>query len=372
MAGRFEEGFRRIQAALDGVPDRVPFTAQAHEFAMTWTDTPSGRFYTDPGAYLRGMLKTAEEFDLDVPGLAYDVYNIEAEAMGQPVLFRQRQSPVLDPAAALARDARDLSRLRPPVPGKSARMPFVLEVRRLYREALGVTPPIQFCAPFSLAVLLRGYEELVQDIYTRPDAADDLLRFATEEVIAPWIDAQKRASPGAARAVGADALCSPPMVNPDIIERFSVPWIHRLRELCGVPVAVVNWWGESCCRPAEALLELKRIVACGLIRVQDPDVSRMGVEVFKRYAEAHCLALEVGIGDEVIDRGPAAAIEERVRAYIAGAARGGRLVLYLCNVNASTPAQHLRAAVSAIKAQGVYPRAAGAAGGGGRPAPPPG
>ena len=36
-------------------------------------------------------------------------------------------------------------------------MPFIMDVHRLYRERLGVHPAFQFCAPFTLATLVRGF-----------------------------------------------------------------------------------------------------------------------------------------------------------------------------------------------------------------------
>ena len=351
----FEAGFRRLQQAAEGVPDRVPFTVQMHELAMVWSRTPSRRFYSDPEAFVSGLIATARDFDLDVPSLGYDVYNIEAEALGQKVIFMDRQIPTLDPDSLLLPEGRELRSLGPIRAGQSGRMPFVLEARRLYRRRVGVAPAIQFCAPFTMAVMLRGYEALVQDIYEDPGFARALLRFVTEEIIAPWIDAQKADMPEATRAVGADALCSPPMVSGAMIEEFSIPYILRLRELCDVPITVINWWGESACRRPDELLDLKRRVSLGLIRVQDPDVATIGIAPFKEYAVHHDLTLEVGIGGECIDNGPPEAIERRVVQYIDGAAAGGRLILYLTNINADTPEDHLRAATAAIRRYGVYP-----------------
>jgi len=227
----FNEGFTRLSKASTDIADRVPFTTQMHEFAMTWCGVPSTRFYSDANILVSGILKTAEDFEFDIPSLGDDVYSIEAEAMGQPLV---------------------------------------------YTERVGTAPAIQFTAPFTLATLVRGYTNFIQDIYTNPEFARHMLDFLTEEVIAPWINAQKDDLPGAQSAVGADALCSPPMVNPEIIVKFSIPYILRLRELCrGVKAAVVNWWGDS---------HLER-VAVGLIRAQDPDVAKVGPRVFKEYGE---------------------------------------------------------------------------------------
>ncbi|HUV09243.1 MAG TPA: uroporphyrinogen decarboxylase family protein, partial [Spirochaetia bacterium] len=331
ISNRFSEGFARLQAAGSGIPDRIPFTTQMHEFAMNRVGVPPDRFYSEAEAFVSGLIETAEEFDFDIPSLGYDVYNIEAEAMGQPLHLTERQAPVIDKDAILIKEKGDLLRLKQPEAGVSGRMPFILEVHRVYRQHLGIDPAFQFCAPFSLATLVRGYVNFIQDIYADPEFAHDILIFLTEQVIAPWIAAQKRAFPKTNAAVGADALCSPPMVNPQIIEQFSIPYILRLRELCGLNVMVVNWWGDSHFEDVERFLELKLQVACGVIRAQDPDVARLGPRIFKEFARRHNLTLELGVGDVLLNQGPRRKIEDRIRYYISEAAEGGRFILYLAS-----------------------------------------
>jgi uroporphyrinogen decarboxylase len=351
---RFSEGFARLEAAGNGTPDRVPFTTQMHEFAMNRIGVPPDRYYSKAETFVSGLIETAEEFDFDIPSLGYDVYNIEAEAMGQPLHFTARQAPVIDKDAILIKDKGDLLKIRSPEPGCAGRMPFILEVHRLYRERLSFDPAFQFCAPFSLATLVRGYVNFVQDIYSDPGFAHDLLGFLTEQVIAPWLSAQKKAFPMTGAAVGADALCSPPMVNGQIIERFSIPYILRLRELCDLDVMVVNWWGDSRFEDVQRFLELKLRVACGTIRAQDPDVARLGPAVFKEFARKHDLTLELGLGDVMLNQGPSEKIEDRIRYYISEAADGGRFILYLASINSDTPPDHVRAAVAAVKRYGSY------------------
>jgi uroporphyrinogen decarboxylase len=352
--GRFQEGYARLQKAIKGIPDCVPFTAQMHEFAMVWSGTKSRKFYTDANALVTGIVKTAEDFDFDVPGLGYDAYNIEVEALGQQLIFSERQAPVINNALRLLREKKDLLSLKPPLPGSSGRMPFVLNILRLYREQTGIPPTIQFCAPFSLAVLLRGYEDFMLDLYEDIGFAHDLLSFLTEEVIAPWINVQKEAFPESAAAIGADALCSPPMVNTAFIKNFSIPYIRRLRELCKVPVSVINWWGESHLRNPRELLTLKLEVASGLIRAQDPDVALLGPEIFKEFAIKNNVILELGVGDVILNRGPAEEIRDRIIHYIQKASPGGKFMLYLSSLNADTPPENIQIAVNAIRKYGKY------------------
>ncbi len=195
ISGRFSEGFGLLRSAAAIIPDRVPFTVQMHEFAMRWVDVSPDRFYSKAETYISGIIKTAENFDFDVPSLGYDVYNIEAEAMGQPLVFTEGQAPLIDKDAVLIRNKEDLLSLKPPRAGVSGRMPFIMEVHRLYRKHLGTEPAFQFCAPFTFATLVRGYVNFIEDIYSDPDFAHDVLDFLTERAIYPLPGQYQRRHP---------------------------------------------------------------------------------------------------------------------------------------------------------------------------------
>ena len=66
---------------------------------------------------------------------------------------------------------------------------------------------------------MRGIENLLTDILTAPDFAHRLLKFLTEENLAPWVQTQREAiGKPEALANGADAAASPPIVNVEILE----------------------------------------------------------------------------------------------------------------------------------------------------------
>jgi hypothetical protein len=102
------------------------------------------------------------------------------------------------------------------------------------------------------------------------------------------------------------------------------------------------------------LIELKRRVSAGLLRVQDPDLLALGAGPFKDYAGRHGLVLELGLGEIPLHGGPPAAIERRIRTLLEQAAGGGRTLVYLASLNADTPPEHLRCAVESVKRYGRY------------------
>ena len=110
----FQEGVKRFEAAMAGIPDRVPVVTQMHEFAMKELGIPAKKFYTTPGILAAGTLAVQEKYGIDVPVLDYDVYNIEVEALGQEIKYSEHDMPDVDRTKPLIRDRDDLKKIRTP------------------------------------------------------------------------------------------------------------------------------------------------------------------------------------------------------------------------------------------------------------------
>ena len=82
-------------------------------------------------------------------------------------------------------------RLTPPDPYKSGRLPWLQQVNKCYLEMTGTLERVYFTAPFSLAANVRGYENLVDDMYARPDFVHRLFKFLCDEVLGPHIEAMR-------------------------------------------------------------------------------------------------------------------------------------------------------------------------------------
>ncbi|MEW5718831.1 MAG: uroporphyrinogen decarboxylase family protein [Chloroflexota bacterium] len=343
----FQTGAALVQAALAGETTRVPVSAQMHEFVAAQLKIPGEIFYTRPDLMVPAMLEAQTQYGLDVASLTFDVYNIEAEALGQRVIFTDANMADVDRSAPLVREHSDLARIKTPDFDSAGRFPKVIEMLALFKKLTGLEPTLSFCAPFSLAANLRGIERLLMDICADPDFARELFERVTEQVLAPWILYQKKHFPNAMKISGADATASVPIVNLDILRNWIVPYILRLREICGRAVSVANWVGESHLKNPEEMLELKLAVSGRSIRGQDPDVFALTPEFYKRFAEKHNAPLTLGVGAAFLTESTPGEIAARVREYVRVGRRGGRFALYLCNIGATTPPENLRAAVEA-------------------------
>ncbi|UCF94455.1 MAG: hypothetical protein JSW39_09930, partial [Desulfobacterales bacterium] len=192
----FQEGIRRLERALKGIPDRVPVMAQLHEFALKELHVNARDFYTTPDFLPAGTLAIMEKYGIDVPFLDYDVYNIEAEAIGQRIIYGDHNMPDVDRSHPLIHDRNDLKKIKTPNFASDGRFAVVVEINRRFNELIGAEQSLSFCAPFSLAANIRGIDQLIMDILLDPDFDRELFERITEELLAPWILYLKETFPG--------------------------------------------------------------------------------------------------------------------------------------------------------------------------------
>ncbi len=349
----FQEGANRFEAAMRGIPDQVPVCTQMHEFVMHELGVPAREFYTSPELLAAGTLEIMEKYGIDVPVLDYDVYNIEAEALGQPIVYSDEHMPDVDRTQPLIQDREDVRKIKTPDFDSVGRFPQVLEMNTIFRKLIGGVPhTLRFCAPFSLAANIRGIEQLLVDMYDAPDFARSLLDRITEEVLAPWILRLKQEFPDTRAIAGDDASGSLPIVSPNILKNWIVPYVLRLRELCGPEVYVPNWVGESSLKTPETVLDLKLQVCPEFLEGQDPDVEELGPAFYRAYAAQYDVPLILGVGAGFLTLSTPEEVADRVRHYVEVGGENGRFALYLCNLGATTPPENVRAAIDAIRQYG--------------------
>jgi uroporphyrinogen-III decarboxylase len=351
----FQDGVRRFETAMQGLPDRVPVYAQIHDFARKETGVSAREFYTSAKTLVSGTLEIMEKYGIDVPDIDYDVYNIEAEALGQKIIYKNDDTPAIDRSKPLIRDRNDLKHIRTPDFKSDGRLANVIEMYTHFYRLTGTEPVLHFCAPFTLAANIRGIERLVGDIYDTPNFARSLLDRLTEEVLIPWILHLKTAFPNAKGICGSDAMASLPIINPRIVKEWIVPYILRLRQLCDSRIYIPNWVGERHLKKnPESILDLKRLACPWILVGQDPDVETLSPELYKGYAEKHGVPLSLGTGASFLARSAAKEVSERVKRYIEVGGKNGRFALYLCNIGATTPPENVKAAINTLNIYGVY------------------
>jgi len=339
-------------------PDTVPILAQINEHVFQLFGADMRDAYTNAEKFVEMNRTVFEYYGLDLPGFFYDIYNIEAEALGQAINWDSQRMPDIDRGTPLIRAPRALDRLKPPDFKKSGRMPFVLEVMKRCYD-FGIPVLIRFCSPFSLAVNVRGIENLLMDILTSPQFAHRLLKFLTEEVLMPWVQTQREAiGKPEGFSNGVDAAASPPIVNVEILEEFVAPYVLRMNEKIGNVVST-GYWGYSYLygHPAKfrRMLELMAAMSPGLLMCVDPDVNRTGPEPYVQFAKERKIPIMIGMDTLLLQEGPIERIIERCRRYVLAGSQAGRLQIFLNDVSVNTPPGNLHAAIAAIRHFGKLP-----------------
>ena len=354
----FQNGAKRLETVMKGgTPDRVPVAAQMHEFSMKQKGLNAKEFYTNAKVFVPVVLEAMEKYGIDIPFLDFDIYNIEVEGLVQKIIYSDVNMPDVDPHNRLLKDKDNLIKIKTPNFETDARFANTIEMYRLFLEMTGVQPVIRFTAPFSLATHLRGVDTLILDIFEDPEWVKELFTILTEKVLAPYLLHIKKHFPDAYPEYGiggADAMASPPILNPDMIKEWVTPYFLRLRELVGPEVYLPNWVGDRCFKNPENMFDLKLEVWPAALEVQDPDVETIGPEICKEYATKHNVPLVIGLGAVFIATAKPDEVFSRVKHYVAVGGEKGCFYLYLCNLGATTPPDNIKAAINAVNRYGTY------------------
>ena len=330
--------------------------AQSNDHSARLADVSSKRFFTDALTFARVQLLATEYYGFDTPINFWDVYNIEAEALGQTVVYPPDGIPDVDRTKPLIKSPSDLDRITPPDPYKSGRMPWLLEVNKYYLEMTGKLERIYFTSPFSLAVNIRGYENLICDMAETPGFVHRLFQFLCDDVIAPFVETM-RSEIGNPELIldGRDAWASPPMITLDMMDEYVVAYTERLRDRLGDRLLTRGNWGDAQTNDPERFFLQKLQCSPGSLSVLDPDLYEVGPGRVKAFANKHNAFVTAGVDAKLLRNGPVEAIVERIKLYIDKMARDGRCMIHLNHIPSETPPEHIHAAVAACHTYGQLP-----------------
>lgn len=344
----FDAGYQLLDDGfLSNRAKHTPFVQQSHEFNMRHVRADAWTYYSNPECFVHGALQTAQDFGFDTPDLCWDAYNIEAEAIGCDLAKFDDLTPAIDNTNPLVSNEKELARLKP-IDLNAGRVPFVMEASALFQEVTGQAPPLVFCAPFSLATHLYTFEKLVLEMQDNPAFVHRLMTYLTDEVLAPYINEFRRRFPSVTLTFGSDAVASLPFISLEMLEEFALHYVERLRKLTDGSSVVDNWWGDSFVDDPEYFWELKLRATPEYLKVQDPDLYRVGAQHAKDFADKRGIPLMFGVSNNLLMQGPIPTIQQRIHEYLEIMEPGGKGLLYLCNFSSETPPEHVRASVEAI------------------------
>lgn len=230
-------GYERIKAALAGKkPDKTPimlhnFMMAAHEAGYTM-----GQFRNDPKVIAESFIRAVEKYGYDAVVVDVDTVTL-AGACGVDVDF-----PETEPARShigILSSLADVETLKP-VDISSYRYANIwCEAVRLlkthFKDEIYIRGNCDQ-APFSLATMLRGVENLMIDLCLESEetvfALLDYCYKATSQFIKMMVEA------GADMVSNGDSPAGPAMLSPEMYEQFALPYEKKVCEYAhqlGVP-----------------------------------------------------------------------------------------------------------------------------------------
>ena len=213
----------RVTLRLNGKPvDRPPNLDIMMTFAAHFIGQPLSRYYRDYRVLCDANLAVMEAFDLDIVQAISDPYRETAD-LGASIRFPEDGLPVsLQP---LLDEPSKLAALRPVSLDLGPRMTDRLLAIRHFREQVGGEVPIMGWVEGALAEAadLRGVQQLLVDLYDRPEWVRDLLEVCAQVEIA-FAKAQIEAG---ADIIGlGDAIAS--QISPPGYRAWALPYEQRI------------------------------------------------------------------------------------------------------------------------------------------------
>jgi uroporphyrinogen decarboxylase len=204
--------------------DRPPFFPALYDYKAALAKKPSHLFGTNADELIGALKREAADLSAEMLTVAYDIYNIEAEALGGKIrrdpgiVMPEMEAPILSAFDALER----LQEIKAP----AGRMDLFIKAAAALQQETGDTVPVRggISGPFSMASKIYPREQLLMDTVMNPDGVRDLLAFCTR-VIKVYARGFIDAGTG---VVVFDSFIAPPMLSPAIYEELILPFHQDL------------------------------------------------------------------------------------------------------------------------------------------------
>ena len=216
--------------------DRVPVVAQVFGHAANLAGVDLEHYVRNGETLAACQLAAWKRYGYDAVFSVMDA-NVETEAAGSVLRYRQDRYPVIERYAVAEGRGNELS---VPDPRQAGRMPEMLKALGILRRELDDEVLVVGCTlgPFTLTAQLLGLEATLYLAIDDPRRLERLMEFATEVVIR-FGRAQLRA--GAHLPMVFDPAASPAVVPASFFREFELPRLACIFRAFAAEGAVANW-----------------------------------------------------------------------------------------------------------------------------------
>jgi uroporphyrinogen-III decarboxylase len=336
---------------------RTTIEAQTNNHTIRLLNIDSKKFISDPELFIKAQFSISAYYGFDKPCLDYDFYNIECEALGQEMIYREGFLPEINFVNPLISEKKDLYKLKSPVSKNKARFGFVLGVNKLYKSIIGIAPRIRFCGPYSIAASLRGYSNLMVDMEDDKKYVKDLFDFLTFEVIIPWVELQmKEIEVPDALAGGVEAIATFPNISTKTMDEWIIPYYEIIKQKITNVTLTTCCGGISYFKNPEDFFFYQLATCPGIIKGYQWDIEKSGFKVFNDFAKKNNLLLRLGISAQTllsINKNEAVNLVKR---YVEEGGEGlENYSIYISDTDPFTDPEIIIYITEAVKQFGIFP-----------------
>jgi len=334
--------YERIMAALEGrQTDRAPVFPLVRDWAIRQAGFTVSEAIEDAEKYVYSQFYCVKRFGYDtVRDLS--AIHAESEAMGCRLRIKENESPAVIEHVVKSYDD-DLPKLKIPNPWIDGRLPIILEgIKRLKGMCMNRIPVIAYIqAPFRHASMLRGFDDLMRDLYKRPDMVKALLEITTLSQIYYGIACVHA---GADVVQISDPSSSGDAVSPKVWREFGLPYTRRVVDALkkmGVKLTM-----HICGDTSDRLESLAETGVDGLSLDHKVDF----VYAKKTLANTVCLIGNLNPTDTLVFKS-ADEVYDEARALISAMDRTPFILSSGCSVPANAPPENIEAMVRAARGE---------------------
>jgi len=163
------------------IPPIIPFIPTIFEHSAKVIGKTPSEIAQDENLLVESQLACYEIYRHDLISVGVDIYNVEYEALGAKVNFPENDE-LPSTKEIMISSIEDIDKLKVPDPEKDGRMPMFLNAVQRINEKVGSEVIVNgtVVGPFTLAAIMRGFENFVMDIVMDPDFAYKLMEFANK------------------------------------------------------------------------------------------------------------------------------------------------------------------------------------------------
>ncbi len=327
------------------IPPRIPFCPTIYEHAASLVHVTPSQMAKSPDLLVEGQLAAYETYRHDLITVGVDIYNVEAEALGCPMIFYENAT-LPSTNGIVINEASDLKNLRTPDPLKDGRMPMILEACERINEKVGneVLVSGTIVGPFTLAAILRGFENFLMDLLYEEEFAEEQLRFASQVGLA---FAKAYISKGIGIAIN-ESWITPPLLSPSLFREkvlgFEKALIGNIKDSGLKSIALIS--GGNTTPIADSLVQ----TGTSLL-MADANTDQ---KAYKQLCEKWGISLRASVESKLVESGDEAAMEAAVRKVVGNCAANGRFIFGCGVVSYNTAPENVLKLKSIVEKHNPY------------------